>query len=473
VTYVLLVKSVKTERCVHCGASNPIEASTCRNCSESTMQRVWDPMGLLAGLAMIMSASAMIIALLSALPYEKPPIGKLLVGTGGIVIFILDMAVALTINNNSRRRLLKQRAIILQKGFFGGFCGGCGAEILGGITVCPQCGWRVESETPNWISNPQAEEKKPGPVELKILCYKCKAENPSGILRCQICSADLLTYKPVWLRFLYFVSSLLFSAGAGWLAYKAFENPNLNELFSLLDLGVVALTLIAIVMPFYGIYLAFGKGAFDELLVERAGRHKSKFPWQALTDYSHALAVAPAQRHLNILSNRISIYQSFGLLENATRDELAITYARENNPEGGVGLFLGEKLFGGAGAGASDSFRQGFLAGLAKKARKDRERMFREGRVIALGYCPTCKEAVKLTDKLQCPVAIEAGPKRHFRIPKYVQYVVPADIEAGRAYVSKALAVAKKRRIRRAWTAAMVILALIILYYLLSEMVTK
>jgi ribosomal protein L40E len=463
--YIWLVKSIKTEKCVHCGTRNPVEAINCQHCSESTLQKPLNPKALLLVLAFLMGLSAMLLMLFEAQSYKEPPIDKLLVGTVAIILFIMDSVLMFWENN--RRVRLKQETTILRKGFYGGYCGGCGREILGGITACPYCGVAVNIEKPNWTSNLKTEEGKPQTVDLKIVCPKCKVENPSSTRKCQVCNTDLLTFKPVWQRLLFFPVSLLLSAGAIWLAYMTFVNSHLKEVLSFLDFGPIALGLFALVMPFYGLYLTFGKGSFHGLFTERADRHKVKFAWQALSDYSHALALAPAQQHRNILTKRLAIFQSLGLSDNATRDELAITYAREKNPEGGVGLFLGEKFFGNAAGG--DSFTQGFMMGMARAARKDREKMFRDGRVIALGYCPTCKEILKLDEKLRCPDASQVGAKHHFGKPKYIQFVVPADFDAGRGHLSKVMALAKKGGIRRVWTVAVVIVTLIVLYYFLRK----
>jgi ribosomal protein L40E len=458
--YIILVISSKSEPCAHCGSSNPVEAVICGNCGESTLTKPKGGHGILVSLAGLLAAAGMIIALFSALPSKEPPLDKLAIGVFGLVLFIVDIAVMIW--GLRRRGRLKQQATILQKGFYGGFCGSCGAEMLGGNNTCRVCGWQAESESPNWKGRPATGGVPSQPVELKVICNHCKTENPPDVRRCQNCSFDLLTYRPVWLRFLYFFVSLLVSAGAGWLAYQSFLNPNLKEALSFLGFEAIALGLVALILPFYGLYLALGKGAFAELLVERANRHTKAFPWQALSDLSHALLLASVPKQKNILSKRMSLYQSLGLVKNATRDELALTYARENNPEGGVGLYLGERLAGDS----SDSFSRGYLVAVSRAARKDREKMFMVGRVVALGYCPTCKEVVMLNEKLRCPRSTEAGAKHHFGKPKFIQFVVPEDEEAGRAQVPRAMAKARKRVAGRIWTIIVVLVLLVLLVYL-------
>lgn len=465
--YIALVIAKKKERCVHCGASNPIEVRICSRCGESTLVMGFNPLGLVVGLAILLSSAGMVVAFLSALPSREPPVDKLLISAAGLILFIFN--IVLVAWAAKRRGRLKREGILLKKGFFGGFCGRCGTEILGGREACPSCGLKVDLETPNWVNRPAGEGAEPQVVEHKIICYKCKTENPPDARRCQNCNKDLLTHKPVWLRSLYFLLSLIFAAGAAGLAYAAFKNPTLYKALSDLGYGAIALALLAVVWPFYGLYLAFSKGVVDELLVERADRHKEPQPWQALADLSHALTLAPAPKHRKILSRRMTLYQALGLIDNATRDELAHTYARERNPEGGVGLFIGEKLFASGPGG--DAFTKSYLSGVARAARKDREKMFKAGRVVALGWCPSCKCVVTLDENLRCPNSGQAGGKRHFGKPKYIQFVVPADIEAGKAHIPVAMEAVRRRRIRRLWNWILVIILIVVAIYSLWKVI--
>jgi len=466
--YIALTIARKNERCPHCGTSNPIQARTCRQCGESTLGITKNLLGLLEALAVLLSGGGMVVALLSALPSEEPPVDKLLLVAAGLVLFIF--AVVLVVWAAKRRGRLKREGVLLQKGFYGGFCGRCGSEILGRREACPSCGLKVELETPNWV-NRTAEGAEPQTAVHKIICYKCKTENPASNQHCLNCKRDLLSFKPIWLRFLYFFLSVLFAAGAGWLAYAAFKNPNLNKALTDLGWGAIALVLLAVVFPFWGLYLAFSRGAVDENLVERADRHTKLQPWQALTDLSHALELAPAAKHRKILTKRMALYQSLGLVDNATRDELASTYARERNPEGGVGLFIGETLFATGPGG--DAFTKSYLSGVARQARKEREKMFKAGRVVALGWCPSCKCVVTLDENLRCPQAGQAGGKCHFGKPKYIQFVLPADLEAGKAHVPEAMEAARKRRLNRLWSWLMVIVLIAVVIYVLWKVVGR
>lgn len=464
--YIVLVLGKKTERCPHCGTRNPIQARTCSQCGESTLLMGWNPLGLLVSLAVLLSGGGLVVAFLSALPSREPPMDKLMLAAAGLILFIF--AIVLVAWAAKRRGRLKREGVLLQKGFFGGFCGRCGSEILGGREACPSCGLKVDLETPNWVNHP-AEGTEPKTAVHKIICYKCKTENPANNQRCLNCKRDLLSFKPIWLRFLYFLFAVIFAAGAGWLAYAGFKNPTLFKVLSDLGYGAIPLALLAVVLPFWGLYLTFSKGIVYELLVERADRHTKLQPWQALVDLSHALELAPAARHRKILSTRMALYVSLGLVDNATRDELALTYARERNPEGGVGLFIGENLFAGASGG--DAFTRSYLSGVARAARKEREKMFRAGRVIALGWCPSCKCVVTLDENLRCPNSGQTGGKRHFGKPKYIQFVLPADLEAGKAHIPVAMEAARRRHIRRLWNWILVIILIMVAIYFLWKVI--
>lgn len=398
---------------------------------------------------MLAGIAPLFLLAFSARRYGDPPVTELIVAAIGLGLFVIGFIVVFSMPN--RRIKLKQKAMVSHTDFYGGFCAKCGTEMLGGWTQCPKCGWKINAEKPNWAIAAKNGKRGLPVVELKVTCYKCKAENAPNALKCDKCHVDLLAYKPIWLRVGYFVACVLVSLVTGWLAYRAYSDPNLQEGLSLIGFGAISLTLITIVMPFYGLYLAFSGGKLPELLSERASRHLNIQPWQALEDFGHALELAPIQEHAQIMTNRMNLYQSLGLMQNATREELAITYARESNPQGGMGLFIAGNVFG-------DSFSKGYLSGISKQARKQREKMYAEGRAIVVGYCPTCKEAVKLNTEFKCPNSEKAGAELHHGKPKFLQYVIPADVEAGKANVSRAMEAGKKALRNRFVTIAMVII---------------
>jgi hypothetical protein len=233
---------------------------------------------------------------------------------------------------------------------------------------------------------------------------------------------------------------------------RAFQDPDVFEGLDAIGFGVISLTLITIVMPFYGLYLAFSGGKLHELLNERANRLQNSQPWQALEDLGHALELAPIQEHAQIMTTRMNLYSSLGLMQNATREELAITYAKERNPQGGMGLFIAGNIFG-------DSFSTGYLRGISKQARKNREKMYGEGRAIVLGYCSVCKEAIELNNEFKCPKSEKAKAPKHSGKPKFLQYVIPADVEAGKVAVMKAMEAGNQALRRRLVSIALVILA--------------
>ena len=451
-TYAVLAARAKTERCVRCGEINPIESSKCAKCGASTYLVRRDSLSIVGGLGMILGFAPLVLLALSARNYIDAPVPELIIAGIGIVIFISGFVVLLTMP--VRRLKRKQQATILHPSFYGGFCAKCGTEMLGGWQKCPKCGWKVNADKPNWAA--AAKNGKTGlpQVALKVICLKCKAENSPTSAKCKKCGSNLLTYESVWQRFVYFFVSLLFSLGAGWLALRIFENPDLQEGFSALGFGLITLIFIAVVMPIWGLYRALSHGSLTEMLTERAGRHNTAQPWQALEDLGHALELAPIQEHAQIMTTRMNLYQSLGLKQNATREELAITYAIERNPQGGMGLFIAGNMFG-------DSFSKGYLSGISKQARKDREKMYAEERAVVVGYCPVCKEAVELNSEFKCPNSEKAGVPKHSGKPKYLQYVIPADEEAGKDAVLRAMVAGSKGLRNRFVTIVVVIIVAI------------
>ncbi len=317
-------------------------------------------------------------------------------------------------------------------------------------------------EPPNWATTSgsgAATNGKPEQVVLRIICKKCGAENPTAIRRCQKCDTDLLSYRSVLDRFIYFGVSIIISLIAIWIGYQSYQQPEKYQFISDLDLTWYVVG-FAVLTPFFGLAFAFGKGKVFENFKERAQKHAPTYPYQALSDYSHALVLAPANEHTGLLKARLKLYSTLGLAENATRDELALTYAKENNPQGGVGLFLGEKLVAGS---FGDSFQYGWMRSKIKEARRERMKLYEAGKVIALGYCKTCREVVTLDAKLRCPGASEKGAKRHFSKPKIVQFVVPNDRQAGVEQVLKLVKKDKGKWV--AWVKNITIL--VISYFLL------
>jgi hypothetical protein len=50
-----------------------------------------------------------------------------------------------------------------------------------------------------------------------------------------------------------------------------------------------------------------------------------------------------------------------------------------------------------------------------------------------------CKEALELNNEFKCPNSEKAGAPKHSGKPKFLQYVIPADVEAGKAAVLRAM----------------------------------
>ena len=154
VLFLWLELRARNERCPHCGASNPIATSTCGTCGESTAVRRFHPTALLVILGVLLAGASVIVALIPAQSYRIPPTGNLLVGVAGLAVMILCLPLAAL--PRQRRNQLKRSSILSAQGFYGGFCGNCGGELLGGSTACARCGSKVSIDPPNWRSSAQA-----------------------------------------------------------------------------------------------------------------------------------------------------------------------------------------------------------------------------------------------------------------------------------------------------------------------------
>lgn len=242
-----------------------------------------------------------------------------------------------------------------------------------------------------------------------ISCGKCQAENPPTEDVCSQCRASLLPGRSI--------GSRLGSVGGGIAA--GIISAALVYFFSQMEepppccLSPEKLALGVIALPIIGIVDALRKTPLHERYAMRARRHVDLDAEQAMADFGQALELAPEKARAALLKERAALYEKLGLDEESVRDRLAYTSAPGAHEDGfGAGVV---RLVGGD-AGV-------YAAGVAKDERK---RLVREGKVQALGYCPTCQAVVELDGDLRCPVV-----SKHAR-PKAVRFVMPDEVDGAR-----------------------------------------
>jgi hypothetical protein len=69
-----------------------------------------------------------------------------------------------------------------------------------------------------------------------------------------------------------------------------------------------------------------------------------------------------------------------------------------------------------------------------------------------------CKEALELNNEFKCPNSEKAGAPKHSGKPKFLQYVIPADVEAGKTAVLRSMEAGKRVLRNRFISIALVIM---------------
>lgn len=281
---------------------------------------------------------------------------------------------------------------------------------------------RVETAAPAEMPAPPPERGTP-----RIHCHKCSTENPTGADRCQRCNANLLPGEDAGSRLGTFITMLIIAAGLGYLVYRWYiqdpgsapDIPFLDAFLNPIVLGIAAfLALItALVVPFrrtpeYAKYQI------------RATRHEKLNPWQALTDLERAMDAAPDKELGKIVKQRAGLFEKLGFTEDAARDYLLLLTSPDR--------FKGEadvmSMFTGADKDVYQNSRRS----------SEISTILASGKAKAVGYCPQCDLVVELNKDERCIL----HPKVKGR---EVNYVIPADVLAGKLAVMQKMEVSKPK----------------------------
>ena len=254
----------------------------------------------------------------------------------------------------------------------------------------------------------------PTPVgEARIHCQRCKSENPPSATRCRNCDADLLPGEGAGQRLAYLMAGLLGAALLGFLFYQ-FHIRNPGSAPDIVICNPAALGVGAVASLVMAFTLALRRTPAYLKFQNRARRHVALNPWQALDDLNRALKLAPEKEQSGLLKQRAELYDKLGLGQDAARDLLAL--ATSPNAFKSQGDWVAALT--GADAGVYTHGRRS--AQIKSLLKADRAR--------AVGYCPRCKAVVELDAEQRCPVHPQAKGRE-------VQYVIPADVLAGKLAV--------------------------------------
>ena len=261
----------------------------------------------------------------------------------------------------------------------------------------------------------------------RIHCPKCGAENEEHADHCQKCDAKLLPSEGVVARLVVFFSTLAVAVGLGYLVYFWYYlNPDAAPIIPFLEpiSNPIALSLAAFIAFITAIVALLRRTPDYVKYRNRAARHEKLNPWQSLADLEHAMDLAPEKEQLNLLKQRMNLFEKLGFAEDAARDYLVLI----TNPDrfkgeaDTVSLFLG---------GDSEVYT---------RTRRSGEIMMilDSGKARAVGYCPKCNLVVELNKDQRCP--------QHPKVKgQEVEYVIPADVLAGKLAVMQKLEGKKPR----------------------------
>lgn len=264
-----------------------------------------------------------------------------------------------------------------------------------------------------------AEIQAPTPVRgvPRVHCHKCKAENPENADRCQKCDAKLLSSEGIGTRLGVFITALIAAGVLGYLVYHWYiQNPESAPNIPFLDpiLNPIALSIAALLLLFTAIVVPLRRTPDYVKYRNRASRHEKLNPWQSLADLEHAMDLAPDKEQLHLLRRRAKLYEALGFAEDAARDCLVLATSPDRYKDEADVI----SMFSGADSGVYARSRRSSEIGTILKS----------GKAIAVGYCSRCNLVVALDQEEHC--------QQHPKIKgREVEYVIPADLMAGKLTV--------------------------------------
>ncbi len=280
-----------------------------------------------------------------------------------------------------------------------------------------------------------------------IHCQKCKTVNPSDREKCQNCGKSLLPGSGAFVR----IGGLLGALAFGTLAvvilvgfYRGAELPDLGCAIT----SPVFWIIVAVGAPILGLVTAFRRTPLHEKYTDRAKRHITLDPDQALADFNHALQLAPEKQKGVVLKERAKLLQTLGQSQEAARDKIA---AMESE-----GAYEGAATFATLVGADRD------LAVRDAKAREQKE-LVKAHAAVGLGWCKKCKAAAELDSEMHCKLHPKA---RICDIKLAVAEDVPLELAAMQETLTRRN---KSIRVRRIVFAILAIIILVVLCYFTNQ----
>ena len=279
-----------------------------------------------------------------------------------------------------------------------------------------------------------------------IHCERCRTVNPPEQRYCQKCHRDLLPGEGLLVRLGVLLVSGLLTAFGVWILVQTSQGKPLPDLGCAVT-NPVFWVILVIVMPISALAYAFRRTPAFQKYLNRARRHLKLDPAQALADFSQAVELAPEKERPAIFKERASLYQTLGQTQQSVRDQIASVE--------GEGAYQGAEGLAVLAGIDRDAFASGLKEG-------EIQALIKSQGVRPYGYCPKCRDAVELTEKMRCKL-------HNRRRIRGVRLALPEDAAQTRAEILESnRRQVKKTRVLALYRVILFALGLALLAYILK-----
>ena len=197
-----------------------------------------------------------------------------------------------------------------------------------------------------------------------------------------------------------------------------------------------------------GLGYALQRTPLYEKYVDRAKRHLSVDPDQAVADFTQALNLAPEKQKGAILKERSKLLATLGRDMDAARDKIAAMDSED-------------AFAGTAGLATMIGADKDIMVSDAKS--REQQEMVKSHVAVGLGWCKKCKAVVELDDAMRCKIHPTAKISDvHVAVPEDV----PAELARRQAEITSRN---KSLRLKRIILLITIVLVIAALCYLTNQ----
>lgn len=248
-----------------------------------------------------------------------------------------------------------------------------------------------------------------------ITCEHCKTVNPPELRHCQKCHRDLLPGEGALTRLLILIVAGLLTAFGLWVLVRIIQGEPLPDLGCAFT-SPVFWAILVVITPLSALKLALTPTPAHQKYLNRARRHLTLDPAQALADLNQALELALEPDRTAILKERARLHTSLGQSQQALRDKIATIESD--------GAYQGAE----AVAALTGMDKDTFVGGLKNN---ELQALLKSQAAVPLGYCPKCKNVVELNEKMKCKLHRRARIENvRLAIPEDVSMIKTAILES-------------------------------------------